>query len=224
MSGPGARVQVSGDPAESKGGRAGDSSGANGGSPGRGTAERERDEGWRHGRCAHPVGGGERNGCGETQKDGTGSSEGREPSGEREGVETRASQRRGQVGRVPLPNSCSSLSSALRRASPSLTSSFSPFRVLGFLWEFEPRFVLFSSFFCDCGSGKLLGTVKGQASGASVKRCCVRFLGMCYSDFLSPYCLFNSQFLVLRSMVWFLMEMWHTLQPVVSHEIYSDWL
>ncbi|XP_053157000.1 mesoderm induction early response protein 3 isoform X1 [Hemicordylus capensis] len=26
----------------------------------------------------------------------------------------------------------------------------------GFLWEFEPRFVLFSSFFCDSGSGKLL--------------------------------------------------------------------
>ncbi|XP_053157001.1 mesoderm induction early response protein 3 isoform X2 [Hemicordylus capensis] len=28
--------------------------------------------------------------------------------------------------------------------------------VVGFLWEFEPRFVLFSSFFCDSGSGKLL--------------------------------------------------------------------
>nr|XP_020661214.1 mesoderm induction early response protein 3 isoform X1 [Pogona vitticeps] len=26
----------------------------------------------------------------------------------------------------------------------------------GFLWEFEPRFVLFSSFLCDSGSGKLL--------------------------------------------------------------------
>ncbi|KAL8203861.1 UNVERIFIED_CONTAM: Mesoderm induction early response protein 3 [Gekko kuhli] len=27
---------------------------------------------------------------------------------------------------------------------------------VGFLWEFEPRFVLFSSFFCDSGIGKLL--------------------------------------------------------------------
>ncbi|KAM6468864.1 mesoderm induction early response protein 3 isoform 1-T1 [Liasis olivaceus] len=31
-----------------------------------------------------------------------------------------------------------------------------PLLVPGFLWEFEPRFVLFSSFFCDSGSGKLL--------------------------------------------------------------------